>query len=168
MSSKIGNVYAGWKVVAVNKRKITVKCQYCGGERIVNYSAIFQKNAIAYHKCIDEYHPETPLEIKVYETFKKCDYNLRATARALKLSEQVVQRNLSSCLIKLNSKPLVVKNGKKEQLCLSCRKSTNSNLCCWVDKFKAVEGWTAEKVKYTGFMFKETYNILECPNYERD
>lgn len=53
-------------------------------------------------------------------------------------------------------------------ICETCQKATGG--CAWADKFKPVEGWTANKVALKLHTGKTTtsYQITACPEYVQD
>lgn len=63
----------------------------------------------------------------------------------------------------------------KQQLCWTCAKSTNGNLCPWVRDYSPVPGWDATPITHylytdkTGNEYYEnTYSVHACPLYLND
>lgn len=61
------------------------------------------------------------------------------------------------------------------QLCWSCIKACDGNLCPWAKNFTPVKGWKAEpthkpayKLDNNEVVYTDSYNIYECPLYVND
>lgn len=64
----------------------------------------------------------------------------------------------------------------KQQLCWTCAKATNGELCPWVKDYTPVPNWTAEPVTHYLYtdpkskkeFYEDTYSISKCPLYLND
>lgn len=58
-----------------------------------------------------------------------------------------------------------------ESLCWKCARAYPGNGCQWADKFRPVDGWTAEptlKCSRAGAAPIRSYHVTECPKFVRD
>lgn len=76
-------------------------------------------------------------------------------------------RTPKDVLEKASELRLGIRAGERDQICWSCKHATNKyHACPWTNgTFREVPGWKAVRIQGKAGM-PETYDILECPNYE--
>lgn len=52
-------------------------------------------------------------------------------------------------------------------ICNGCD-NAYAHKCCWFRDYTPVDGWTAEKVPFSGAVYSFTFNVKSCPNFKPD